>query len=59
MLYTEICPKVRRHNALHITWTTQYYCINNQDQICIGQGKNRLHLCIASKLRMADMWGTH
>jgi hypothetical protein len=24
MLYAEICPKVRRH----ITWTTQYYCIN-------------------------------
>ena len=33
MLYAEICPKVRRHNAQpwdifrHITWTTQYYCI--------------------------------
>ena len=30
MLYAEICPKVRRHNARpifrHITWTTQYYC---------------------------------
>jgi hypothetical protein len=30
MLYSEICPKDRRHNARprHITWTTQYYCMN-------------------------------
>ena len=25
---------------------------NNQDQICNAQGKNLLHLCIASKLRI-------
>jgi hypothetical protein len=30
MLYSKICPKDRRHNARprHITWTTQYYCMN-------------------------------
>ena len=28
---------------------------NNQDQICKTQGKNLLHLCIASKLRILNV----
>jgi hypothetical protein len=37
----------------------QIFKRNNQDHICNTQGKNLLYLCIASKLRMSDMWGTH
>ena len=76
MLYAEIYPKVRRHNARpspsgralclltlghisaynmrHITWTTQYYCINSKDMECTSE--TRFAICQLTNITHLTMF---